>query len=142
MARVPVERIIDANYNRVKEGLRVCEEVARFALNSRSLRASYKTARHRVDGIIRNIPGSSRFISGRDSVLDVGAHPDSLEAGRKDIAGVFYANSQRVKEALRVLEEFSKLIHPPSAAAFKRLRYAAYALEKTTVSRMHKAGLS
>ena len=45
-------RIIDANYNRAKEGLRVCEDIARFILNDKALSAGFKRARHTLAGAI------------------------------------------------------------------------------------------
>lgn len=138
MPRPPIERIIDANINRAKEGTRVCEEIARFVLNSAALTQSFKEARHRVDAIVKKLPGAGRFIGTRDSSTDVGRPSDSLEARRQGIEAVFYANIQRVKEALRVLEEFGKLISPEASRAFKRLRYDIYELEKKTASRIHK----
>jgi len=42
---------------------------------------------------------------------------------------------ERVKESLRVLEEFSKLIDGGISDRFKRLRFRAYGAEKRLVSR-------
>jgi thiamine-phosphate pyrophosphorylase len=138
MPKVPVERIIDANINRAKEGLRVCEEITRFILNSAPLTMGFKAARHRVDGIVKGLPKAARFIRERDSCADVGRPSDKLEAGREGVRGVFYANIQRAKEAVRVLEEFSKLFSSAAAVAFKRLRYDIYELEKKTSCHLHK----
>jgi hypothetical protein len=48
---------------------------------------------------------------------------------------VFYANSQRAKESLRVLEEFAKLRDRRLAEDLKKLRYQVYALEKNVIER-------
>ena len=52
------------------------------------------------------------------------------EMQRSDLNDIFFANIQRVKESIRVLEEFSKLLDKKSALAFKRLRYQIYEVEK------------
>ena len=44
-------RIIDANLNRSREGLRVCEEVARFHLSSPQLTRELKSVRHAVNAL-------------------------------------------------------------------------------------------
>lgn len=136
MTRVSVDRILDANINRAKEGLRVCEEITRFLLDDARLTAGFKSLRHRIDGIVRRLPDAGRFIEKRSSARDVGRPSDALEARREGVQGIFYANIQRVKEAVRVLEEFSKLISIHEAAAFKRLRYEIYELEKKTSPRI------
>jgi len=53
-----------------------------------------------------------------------------LRIEAREYCGYFYANTQRVKESLRVLEEFAKLDSPVSAERFKTLRYKVYGLEK------------
>ncbi len=53
-------------------------------------------------------------------------------SGWKEIS---VANMERVKESLRVLEEFSKLIDGKIADQFKRLRFKAYNAEKRLVSK-------
>ena len=52
------------------------------------------------------------------------------------VGDLLYANSQRVKESLRVLEEFAKLVNIKAAEKLKRLRYAAYEVEKDALGRM------
>ena len=46
-------RILDANSNRSREGLRVCEEVARFVLNSHPLTKDLKRLRHAIKTYFR-----------------------------------------------------------------------------------------
>ncbi|MFH0738685.1 MAG: thiamine-phosphate pyrophosphorylase [Candidatus Omnitrophota bacterium] len=131
-----IERIIDANINRAKEGLRVCEEVARFILNSHSLTAEFKKLRHRIDYLIRQEGFFKNFIKYRDSLNDTGRLIYAQELKRKGCGDIFFANIQRVKESIRVLEEFSKLKDSSLAISFKRIRYAIYELEKKTASRL------
>lgn len=122
-------RIVDANFNRAKEGLRVCEDVCRYAFDSTAETKSLKKIRHDLSSAIEPL-GISKLLSSRDVQSDVGRSSTKSEFQRKDLNDVFYANAQRVKESLRVLEEVTKLISPASAQKIKELRYSFYAIEK------------
>lgn len=129
-------RIIDANLNRSREGLRVCEEIARFALDDRGLTKELKSIRHGISECIKLYPATLRgIVSARDSGKDVGKGKQKIEkkhGGWKDVSA---ANMERVKESLRALEEFSKLIDKKISDRFKGLRFRAYNAEKKLVSR-------
>jgi thiamine-phosphate pyrophosphorylase len=131
-----VYRIIDANINRSKEGLRVCEEIARFILCDRALTARFKAVRHALEAIIAAYRADPRLIFERASCADVGRTIASVsELRRRDWQDVFAANLQRVKESVRVLEEFSKLIDVRRAQELKSLRYSVYELERRIMTR-------
>jgi thiamine-phosphate pyrophosphorylase len=132
-----ISRVIDANLNRVKEGLRVCEEVARFILDDRSLTAGFKALRHRVDLAAAGCPGRDELLESRASRKDVGRTVSSVagEFKRSGYRDIFLANIQRVKESIRVLEEFSKLNRVDAALKFKALRYDVYELEKKVIKK-------
>ena len=129
-------RIIDAYLNRSREGLRVCEEIARFVLDDRGLTKEFKSIRHGISDCIKLYPATLRgIVCTRDPGRDVGSGKQKIEkihAGWKDMSA---ANMERVKESLRVLEEFSKLIDKKISDRFKRLRFRAYTAEKKLVSR-------
>ncbi|MFA5356160.1 MAG: thiamine-phosphate pyrophosphorylase [Candidatus Omnitrophota bacterium] len=128
-----VYRIIDANINRAKEGLRVCEEIARFILENRKLTAGFKSMRHAVTAILKRLPAGVRGFVDRDSAGDIGRKIYADELRRKDWQDIFYANMQRAKESIRVLEEFVKLSDKTAALKFKKIRYDLYGLEKDSV---------
>ena len=130
-----INRIFDANINRAKEGLRVCEEITRFALNSRTLTAEFKALRHRIDRVAGKLP-AGELLKERKSLEDVGRNIYSNELKRKSLADIFYANIQRVKEAIRVLEEFAKLKNKNIALRFKAIRYDIYEIEKKAAKRI------
>ncbi len=132
----PTNRIIDANLNRLKEGLRVCEEVARFAIESPDLTAGFKKIRHRIDAIIKGLPGKITLLKERDSLKDIGRNIQINELKRENYQDIFFANIQRAKESIRVLEEFSKLINKDIALKFKKIRYSTYEIEKRTAKRI------
>lgn len=137
MKRRDLYRVVDANFNRCREGLRVCEEVARFLLNDAALTRNLKKTRHAATDCLRRLPVSqAALVSMRDVERDVGKEPSFLEAGRKDVSALFLANIQRVKESLRVLEETLKLIHGASANKIKKIRFDVYAIEKKILPKL------
>jgi len=125
-----IYRIIDANINRAKEGLRVCEEITRFILDNRKLTTEFKKIRHKTDGILKYLPKNIELFKERKSEADVGRKIYANELKRRNCQDIFFANIQRVKESVRVLEEFTKLINKGVAVRFKELRYDIYGLEK------------
>lgn len=130
-----INRIIDANINRVKEGLRVCEEIARFILDDRALTADFKKIRHAIDTI--KIPiKKSVLIEERNPKKDVGRNIYVNELKRKGYQDIFFANIQRAKESIRVLEEFNKLINIETAINFKKVRYRIYEIEQKTAKKI------
>ncbi len=124
-----VLRVIDANFNRCKEGLRVIEDIFRFILKHDSLRKILRKLRHSLDEIAQEEILKKAILS-RNSKKDLGKECDSLELKRKNVNSLLYANFQRVKESLRVLEEFFKLILPQRVPKIKEIRYEIYELEK------------
>jgi thiamine-phosphate pyrophosphorylase len=130
-------RIIDANLNRSREGLRVCEEIARFALKSQTLTKQLKSVRHSISSLAKAHYSKSGSISAaRDSEGDVGrASKKPSEMRRSGMLDIFAANCERVKESLRVLEEFSKLTDKGAASSFSRLRFRMYGIEKRVFKR-------
>ena len=125
-----VNRIIDANINRLKEGLRVCEEIARFILNSPRITSEFKKIRHEIDAAVKRLPAPIDLLKERESRKDVGRNIYINELKRRNFQDIFFANIQRVKESVRVLEEFTKLINKNLAVSFKNIRYNIYEIEK------------
>lgn len=110
--------------------MRVCEEVVRFALDDRRFTAEFKQIRHRVDSAIERIIPRIELCAHRDSLGDVGRDVYGQELCRKNLRDIFFANMQRVKESIRVLEELSKLKDRKAAVLLKRERYRIYDVEK------------
>lgn len=133
-----VYRIIDANLNRSREGLRVCEEIARFAIGSQTLTKELKSVRHKVSAAAKEHYGISGTVScARDPESDVGRiSKKASEMRRRGMRDIFAANAERVKESLRVLEEFYKLIDLNRSSAFSRLRFRMYDIEKKAFKRL------
>jgi thiamine-phosphate pyrophosphorylase len=122
---------LDANANRAREGLRVAEDVARFLWDDGPLTARLKRIRHGVTRaektLFQSLP--DRCVA-RDVKGDKGRGTrEASEKRRRHAGDVFRANLKRAQEALRSLEEFAKVLGREEALDFKRLRYAAYAVE-------------
>jgi len=132
MTNKSLYRILDANFNRAKEGLRVCEDLCRYVWDQRTLTRALKDCRHELTEIIAQLD-IQKALAARHIQGDVGKSTSVTESRRKDIKAVFWANAQRVKESLRVLEEVVKLIDPKVALRLKDLRYKFYALEQKAI---------
>ena len=125
-------RILDANFNRSKEGLRVCEDLCRYVWDQKTLTRAFKDLRHELTGII-TVLNIQKALEARHIQGDVGRATSVTESKRDNIKAIFWANSQRVKESLRVLEEVTKLIDAGIASKLKVLRYKVYALEQKVI---------
>ena len=118
-------RVIDANLNRLKEGVRVIEDIARYVNNDKALASKLKEVRHksRIDDI-------QNLLNSRDSVNDVLRPTVVSEMNRDSLESIIIANYKRAQESSRVLEELYKIVDPELSENFKSLRYALYQLEK------------
>ena len=123
-------RMLDANFNRAREALRTLEDYCRFVLNDGDLSGSCKTLRHELCAHIASL-GANDAVLTRDTPGDVGV---TIKAGdelrRETLQNVVAAAAKRLTEALRVLEELSKLQSATVAAHIESLRYQCYAVEQ------------
>jgi thiamine-phosphate pyrophosphorylase len=123
-------RTIDANFNRAVEGLRVVEDHARFILNDEFLAGSCKRLRHDLTTAIQQLDPNGERIFVRDTLGDVGTTITTpQETSRVSAAELVAANWQRVTQALRVIEEFAKLLGHGDGN-FEQIRYQSYTLAK------------
>lgn len=125
-----IYRILDANLDRAREGLRIIEEWCRLGLNHQPLAEECKQIRQELAQW-----HSWELRQARDTPNDVGtdlSHPQ--EEARESIEQLLQANLCRAQEALRVLEEYSKLYEPQMAKACKQLRYRVYTLESSLLN--------
>jgi thiamine-phosphate pyrophosphorylase len=136
MKEIPADRlrIIDANINRLGEGLRVLEECARLTLNDTALTQQLKNMRHQLVNIDEQL--QKQLLQGRDANSDVGKSMDAAgEDKRRDISSMIIANSRRAQESLRVLEEMSKTpglgLDPEK---YRKSRFELYTVEKVLLS--------
>ena len=128
-----IQRILDANLDRGREGIRIIEEWCRFGLNNPDLAQKCKDLRQELASW-----HSLELRLARDTVGDRGtelSHPQ--EEKRGSLSHILQANLCRVQESLRVLEEYGKLYRPEMGEAFKQMRYRVYILESDLLTIQH-----
>jgi thiamine-phosphate pyrophosphorylase len=118
-------RIVDANLNRLREGIRVVEDICRFYKNSKELSSKLKKLRHtsRLDNF-------NALLSSRDIINDPLKETTKSETKRESLDMIVISNIKRAQESSRVLEEILKLTNKNDAEKFKNIRYELYNLEK------------
>src|SRR3989339_820685 len=101
--------LIDANLSRAKEGMRVVEDTIRFVLRNEALYGKIRPLRHLLVQL-EHLLGSATRLTGRDFDQDLGqASEENNLASRRNFWGLMKANFSRLEEALRALEEYSKI---------------------------------
>ena len=118
-------RILDANLNRLREGIRVIEDICRYILNDKTTASQLKNLRHKS-----RIKNYQELLNSRDIKNDVLKSTTKSEQTRDDISSILISNFKRTQESARVLEEFCKLTDPALSQTFKNIRYELYDLEK------------
>jgi len=120
-----IAQIIDANLDRAREGLRVLEDWARFALGRKDLVKSFKNFRQILGKHHLNVYKDSRnFVNDKCAGL---SHPEQLK--RNNTSSIISSNAARVQEALRVIEEFSRDHNQNLCKLSSEIRYEIYNLE-------------
>jgi thiamine-phosphate pyrophosphorylase len=129
-------RIIDANINRLGEGLRVLEEFARMSLNDVALTQELKDIRHRT--VIVDAGLQKRLLQARNAAGDVGRGMEvSGEAKSRDVPGIITANAKRAQESLRVLEELAKTqALNMKTENYRQARFELYTLEQEMLAKI------
>lgn len=128
-------RIIDANCNRIGEGLRFLEDIARFVLNDQPLTREFKTMRHSLVKHLSQL--GSGLLTARNVEADIGVSIQTVM--QSDLPALAAANARRVEEALRVVEELAKLpdISPKlDSQNLEKARFKLYTLEKALHSKL------
>jgi thiamine-phosphate pyrophosphorylase len=129
-----VYRIIDANFNRCREAIRVIEDFCRFALNSEQLTGRAKKVRHELSAAIGKLE-AGRLITSRDTLGDVGVERTvENQLTRGELKDCFTAGCKRLTEALRTLAETTQLLDRSVAETIEKIRYAVYTLEKDIIT--------
>ena len=129
-----VWRAVDASANRAGEALRVVEDAVRFVLDDARLTVLAKELRHELAAALAAEPLRHRTAA-RDVAGDVGTGLTATAAlRRQSVADLVAANAARAAQALRSLAECAALVAPAAAAAFERLRYRLYELERAALA--------
>jgi len=126
--------LLDANLARVKEGLRVMEDIVRFVFADKELFEAVKVLRHSLSQTEAWF-GTAHIMRGRFGT-DIGTDQTvKTEFERSSMYSIIRANASRVTEALRTLEEFAKIYTNKNAFLFQKARYQVYALERDLMMR-------
>jgi len=118
-------RVVDANLNRLKEGIRVVEDILRYRDNNKELSSKLKELRH-----LSQVKETVELLKFRDADNDVLRSSIKSELNRSGVENIIIANFKRAQESSRVLEELYKLDNVEYSENFKYIRYELYALEK------------
>ena len=118
-------QIIDANLDRAREGLRVMEDWARFGLGKEKFVEKIKHLRQILGKNHLNVYKQSRN-SIEDQCKGITHHEQN---NRKKPEQIISSNAGRVQEALRVIEEFSRLHNNELSKIASKIRYEVYTLE-------------
>lgn len=118
--------------------MRVCEEIMRFIIRNPRITLKFKRIRHRIAACLKKSGASQThlLLEARESAEDAGKATTKSELRRGGFKDIFFANMQRVKESVRVLEEFSKLESKKTSRTLKDIRYDLYQLEKESVLKL------
>jgi DNA-directed RNA polymerase alpha subunit len=124
-------RVIDANLNRLREGLRVIEEYVRFIDTRPAIALQLKELRHQLVAV-ESLCGRANLLANRDTSTDpLSEGMNSNELERVSAEAVMVANFKRAQEAARVIEEYVKIVPNAAAAELaKALRFKLYSIEK------------
>lgn len=122
-------RLIDANLNRLREGIRVVEDIFRYVYNNKDVSLKLKKLRHQS-----RIDGYNELLDSRDIINDCLKQTTKSESSREDLYSILIANFKRAQESSRVLEEFTKLSLNNDSEVFKNIRYELYDLEKALIN--------
>ena len=117
-------RLIDANLNRLREGIRVVEDIFRYIYNNKEISTKLKSLRH-----IARTKNCYELLETRDVENDVLRESIKSEQNREDLNSILIANFKRAQESSRVLEELTKLSSIEDSENFKYIRYELYNLE-------------
>ncbi len=129
-------RIIDVNFNRLFEGLKIVEDVIRFYFEDRKLLSEVRRIESQARDLYQKTP-YDKLILHRYSEGDLGRRAGFDYGKRASVEELLRANLNRIKGACRGLEEVSKL-HTLTFGKFKRIRFLIYDLEKEILLKLAK----
>ena len=125
-----VWRLLDANVNRAREGLRVIEDTARFVLRKPPAAKGIRDLRHELDKLVRR--SYKQLLAPRDVMHDSG-RSNSAKPYPGGVNELLAANFKRCEEALRVLEEYGRVLSPEVVRKVKDFRFCIYSWEKRLI---------
>lgn len=131
-----VYRVLDVNFNRSREALRVLEDVCRFRVADREAAWTCKELRRSLAEAAR--PVQRHLVSSRNINHDIGQDFDRAGKTTRSVSAMVQANVRRLQEALRSIEEHGRVVDPKLSNAAYRLRFQAYRLEQAILPRLDR----
>ena len=117
-------RLLDANLNRLREGIRVVEDIRRYCFDDATFAKALKELRHKA-----RVEPYITLLQNRNIRNDVLKSTTKSEASRDSLISLQIASLKRAQESARVLEEALKLYDTKEAEKFKNIRYELYDIE-------------
>ncbi len=128
-------RMLDANLNRAREGLRVVEDWFRFMRES-DLAERWRTLRHRFSRLEGRLRGRVGEVPFQRAVEDDPGRENPSRAYSSELE-VLQANLSRIKSAVRVVEETCRALAPGDLVGeWQAFRFAVYELEADSLGRI------
>lgn len=131
-------RILDANANRAREGLRTAEDYVRFIVGDLHGAERLRMLRQGITDTLLTVPELERALIESRNVSSDPLQPDNWKdvLRRLDVElplNVAHRGLKRAQEAFRVLEEYLRGSHNQQAERISKLRYSAYEEEQRLV---------
>ncbi|HOJ30628.1 MAG TPA: thiamine phosphate synthase [bacterium] len=124
-------RIIDANFNRVREALRVVEDILRFSNAGKNTISDIRKIKHDLCTQYFKTFGY-RALATRDITADPGRKHAPYRADT--LTQILTRNFMRAEEGLRCIEECSRIVNPESTDTWQAIRFKIYAIEQQIVT--------
>jgi len=132
-------RIIDANFNRAREALRVIEDILRFTQVDDEFISDLREIRHNFTAAyLKHFEISS--LPFRNTKTDPGKA--NRPSAAKSIKQILLRNFFRAEEAMRCLEECSMVANPNSTRYWQQLRFAIYQIEQNLIIRIPEKAIN
>ena len=98
-------RLIDANLNRLREGIRVVEDIFRYVYNDKQMALKLKELRH-----LSRLENYIELLETRDVKNDVLRSSIKSEQNRSDLYSILIANFKRAQESSREFTSFGRVL--------------------------------
>jgi len=131
-------RIIDVNFNRLREALKTAEDIIRFAFGNKKLLASLRKEIKKIRKVI--IKKEKEYLPFREVKTDLGRTYEYDQPHlKRNLIDLLFANLKRAQESLRTLEEIFKIEKEERLQKFfKEERFFLYQLEKEIANSLKK----
>ncbi|MEO0131469.1 MAG: thiamine phosphate synthase [candidate division WOR-3 bacterium] len=132
------DRLLDVNFNRFFEALKVLEDIIRFYLADREALTYIRKLKHTLYPYLQSL--RVKLLLARESQKDLGRAQkfDFPQASSNYFSAqqLLKTNFSRAEEAARILEELLRYQHKKLSGLFKTIRFSLYDLEKNLFKKL------